>query len=175
VCVERRCARTQAGNLTRKPEVSMRRLLAILAPVALACAPAAQNTAVQSGPATEPAMASSNAGLLGSYRVSLTDQELAALPENMRAGVMGNWMITLHEGNHFVVSRDGTEGVQGTYRLNGNQLVLDPGETGTYACPSGAIYTWRMSSGLLTLTPVGTDSCAGRAALLTSHPLTRNP
>ena len=44
-------------------------------------------------------------------------------------------------------------------------------DSGPYACTETATYTWHRSGNELHFARVGDDPCAGRAVVLTSHPL----
>jgi hypothetical protein len=59
--------------------------------------------------------------------------------------------------------------------VSGNRITFPVGETGEYACNDPATYTWQRSGTQLTFTSVGEDPCAGRAVVLTSHPLVATP
>lgn len=150
----------------------MRRLSVLLLPLAVACAPAATTTTDSPAPAPQPAMAA-QAWQTGNYRATITAADLpVGAPADELAGA---WEIQFHGGNHFVVMRNGAQMLQGPYQISGNQLTFATGETGPYACNTAATYTWRMSGGQMTFTPVGTDSCRGRAVILGNRAFTSAP
>jgi hypothetical protein len=140
------------------------RRVALLLVLAAACAPG-----TQSGPAPAAMVT-----LPGSYTVNLSDADLATAPEGMRQAVNGTWVLQFHDGNHYVATRNGMPAVEGAYRIEGNQLVLAVGESGPMACNLEATYTWQVSNGQLTLTPVD-DGCMGRRVTITSRAWTRTP
>ena len=153
------------------------RALALLNLVA-GCAPATQTngSATSSMPATQPSAAASPAGLMGTWTATLADTDLpAAVPQESRAELTGAWVVAFHEGNHFVATHGGTQVVQGSYQISGNQLTFATGETGPAACNQPATYNWQVNNGQLTFTTVGQDPCGGRAVVLTSRPFTRQP
>lgn len=93
----------------------------------------------------------------------------------MRSGSVGAWGLAFHGGDHFVVTHNGKQVVEGPYRVSGNQIMFATGESGPYACNTPATYTWQISNGQLTFTPVGQDACVGRVLAITSRPFTRRP
>jgi len=149
----------------------MRRRLVVLASMVAACAPSTQRSA----PSAQPETMATAPSLLGSYSVTLSDADVVSVPEEHRPGTAGAYSIAFHEANHFVVMRNGAQVVQGPYRVSGNQVIFEPGESGSYACEAAATYTWRMSSGQVIFTPVGTDPCSGQLTVLTTHPWAKNP
>jgi hypothetical protein len=154
----------------------MRRLPALLLPLLVACAPAAQHTGETPAPAAQAATAAPAAGILGDYTATLSESDLSATaPQEARRGAVGTWGLAFHQGNHFVVTHNGRQVVEGPYEVRGNQIVFATGESGPYACNAPATYTWRVSNGQLTFTPVGQDTCQGRVLAITSRPFTRTP
>jgi hypothetical protein len=121
-----------------------------LAVLLAACTPAA-------APAPAPM---ARAGIVGDYTTTLPS---------------GTWALAFHEGNHFVVSHNGSQVAQGPYRVNGDRIVFPVGETGPYACDTAAEYTWRVTGNELSFAPVGTDACDGRTMAIASRPFTRTP
>jgi hypothetical protein len=87
----------------------------------------------------------------------------------------GAWEIQFHEGNHFVVMRNGAQVSQGPYQISGNRLTFATGETGPYACNVAATYTWQTTGTQTTFAPVGTDTCRGRAAILSNRAFSFSP
>ena len=115
-------------------------------------------------------------GIMGNYSATLAAGDFpATAPAEMRSQLAGPWMLAFHEGNHFVVSQNGSEVVQGHYEVNGDQISFGMGETGPYACNTPATYTWRVSGNQLTFALVGTDACDGRMMVLAARPFTRAP
>ena len=156
----------------------MRRLLVLVLPLVVACAPAAQsNTAMTPAALTaQPAVAAPAAGILGDYMVTLSETDLpATVPQQTRSGSAGTWGLAFHQGNHFVVTHNGKQVVEGPYRVSGNQITFSTGESGPSACNTPATYTWQISNDQLTFTPVGQDACQGRVLAITSRPFTRRP
>jgi hypothetical protein len=114
------------------------------------------------------------AGLLGEYRVTLAESDFPATAPQRETSA-GIWALVFHAGNHFVVTHNGRQVVEGPYQTKGNQLLFATGESGPYACNAPVTYTWQLSSGQLTLAPVGQDPCSGRVLAIASRPFTRQP
>ena len=151
----------------------MQRLSIFLVLLVAACAPATQTGAGGSGGMQETTMAAP--AILGDYTVVFTEADMpASVPADMRAGSVGTWGLGFHAGNHFVVTQNGTQVVQGAYTLAGDRISFTTDE-GQYACNAPATYTWAVSNGQLTFTPVGTDPCEGRRMALTTRAYTRRP
>lgn len=161
----------------------MRTLSVLVLPLVVACAPAAQpnggTTAAPTTAASPTAQANTAApaaGILGDYTATLSETDFpATAPQQARNASVGSWKLAFHEGNHFVVTHNGKQVVEGPYRVSGNQIMFATGESGPYACNNPATYTWQISNGQLTFTPVGQDACAGRGLAITSRPFTRQP
>ena len=156
----------------------MRRLSLLVLPVVVSCAPAAQtNTDMTTpAPAAQTTTAAPAAGILGDYTTTLSETDFpATAPQQTRSGSVGTWGLAFHQGNHFVVTHNGKQVVEGPYRVSGNQIMFATGESGPYACNTPATYTWQISNGQLTFTPVGQDACVGRVLAITSRPFTRQP
>ncbi|HSU12899.1 hypothetical protein [Longimicrobium sp.] len=155
----------------------MRRLaLPLAALLAAACAPAAMSTPPAAAPPAMATAAPAMGGIIGNYTVTLADSDVpSAMPADAHAGLVGAWTVAIHPGNHFVATFKGNQVVEGHYEVNGNQITFPVGESGEYACTDPATYTWRRSGNQLTFAQVGQDACAGRAVVLTSHPLIAAP
>ena len=156
----------------------MRRLSLLVLPVVISCAPAAQSNAgtVIAAPAAQTGTVAPAAGILGDYTVTLAETDFpATASEQERSSTVGTWGLAFHGGNHFVVTHNERQVVEGPYRVNGDQIMFATGESGPYACNIPATYTWQMSNGQLSLTPVGQDTCTGRVLAITSRPFTRRP
>lgn len=156
----------------------MRRLLLLVLPVVASCAPAAQSNVgtATAAPAVQTATAAAAAGILGDYTVTLSENDFpATAPQQRRSASVGTWGLAFHDGNHFVATHNGRQVVEGPYRVSGNQIMFTTGESGPYACNTPATYTWQVSNGQLTFTPVGQDACMGRVLAITSRPFTRQP
>jgi hypothetical protein len=158
-------------------EVPMRRLSVLSALLLAACAPAAQSTTDGAMPTSGAAMAAPQAGILGNYSTTIAAADMpSAAPQDVREQLAGTWGLAFHGGNHFVVTHQGGEVVQGNYQVEGNRIMFAMGETGQYACNTPATYTWGMNaSGQLTFALVGTDECDGRIMVLTARPFARTP
>jgi hypothetical protein len=85
---------------------------------------------------------------------------------------LGLWEMEFREDGTVVV-RDPALGEygeldSGTYAVNGEELIF---ESSIYCATDAgkATYTWTFEDGVLALTPVGEDPCAGRAEVLASE------
>jgi hypothetical protein len=154
----------------------MRRLPIVLFSLLAACAPAAQTRPDGPAPAEPTTMAAPAGGIMGSYTVTLAASDLpAGMPPQAQSRAVGTWGLAFHEGNHFVVTHEGRQVIEGPYRAVGDRLMFATGESGPYACNTPATYTWRTNNRQTTFTPVGADPCPGRALALTTRPYTRAP
>lgn len=154
----------------------MRRSALLLLPLAIACARKAQAPADTAAPVTQAAAAAPAPGLLGTFTVTLSERDFpATAPQETRRTSVGTWALAFHEGNHFVVTHNGRQVVEGPYRVRANEVMFATGESGPYACNTPATYAWQLSNGQLTFTPVGQDTCQGRVLAITSRPFTRQP
>jgi hypothetical protein len=155
----------------------MRRLALPLALFVAACTPMATAPAAPPAAPAPMAAAAPGTGVVGNYTVNLTNADMPGdMSADMRTGLVGMWNIAIHPQNHFVVTYNGSQVVEGPYRMNGNQITFTGGESGQYACSDPATYTvQRASNGQLTFTLVGSDPCPGRSVVLTTHPLAVAP
>lgn len=148
------------------PKLSLLLVSALIA----ACTPApgaAPGAPAPMAPATAPA-----AFPTVTYTLTISPTDLpASAPEEMRAGMSGAWEVSFGTDGRFHASFNGREVVDGAYEVNGNELVFGE-DTGDYACHARARYTWHATATELHLSRVE-DSCTGRAAALTAHPLVR--
>jgi hypothetical protein len=150
-------------------------------PVLLLLLLAACATAPQGGDGSEPgAQAAAPAqalGIPGDYTVNLAEADFAAaVPAQMRGALAGTWRIAFHGNDHYVATLNGREVVQGTYRLNGNQITFEADDTGPFACGTQARVVFRVNHGnMIQFSPAGPDECDGRAAVLTTRPFVRTP
>lgn len=151
----------------------MRNVSVLLLSLAAACAPAATTTTPDS-PAPAPAATTAPAWRTGNYRATVTAADLpAGAPADELAGA---WELQFHEGNHFVVMRNGAQMLQGNYQVSGGRLsFMAGGETGPYACNSAASYTWQTTGTQTTFSPVGTDSCRGRSTIMGNRAFSFSP
>jgi hypothetical protein len=160
----------------------MHRLLTLSVLLLAACTSPAQTTGgagaqPPSAPPPPPAMAAQSAGIVGDYSATIAAGDFpASAPQDMRTALAGMWVIAFHDGNHFVVTQNGQQVLEGRYQVSGNQLMFGAeGETGPYACNTPATYNWARSGHQLTFTAAGADECSGRPVVLTSRPFTRAP
>jgi hypothetical protein len=80
------------------------------------------------------------------------------------------WSLNFGENNKVSVLRNGEVAVEGTYKVNGDELSLSD-ETGPMACGGEqkiGKYKWKLEDKKLTLTKVQ-DLCEGRSGALTSQ------
>jgi hypothetical protein len=152
----------------------MRNVSVLLLSLAAACAPAATTTTASPAPAPAATTAEPSAWRRGNYKATITAADLpAGAPADELAGA---WEIQFHEGNHFVVMRNGAQMLQGNYQVSGGRLsFLGAGETGPYACNVAASYTWQTTGSQTTFSPVGTDSCRGRAVVIGNRAFSFSP
>jgi hypothetical protein len=152
----------------------MRRLLALFLLVLAPCTAAAQTAGGTPPPAAQAAAPAPS--ILGDYTMTISVADLPDdFPSDRHDGLVGAWRMAFHGGNHFVVHYEGEEVIQGSYQLNGDQLVFGDDETGLYVCNIAATYTWTLSGDQLILTGAGEDPCGARPFVLTTHPWTRVP
>jgi hypothetical protein len=112
--------------------------------------------------------------LVGAYRV-----KLPASPPGISAGY---YRLTLNEDGSYKIdfspleAQDGIVGVNGTYSMDGDQIVFTDIE-GFAACPPeegvSGTYRWTLSSHGLILTPME-DTCEGRVYVLSTRPFPRD-
>lgn len=140
----------------------MRRLSVFVLLFAVACAPATQNIA--------PGAAD---GFTGSYTATLDAADLpSTTTQQQRSTLSGTWTFAFQPGNHFVWRRNGSEVARGPYQIEGNQITFPGDQTGRISCSATGVYTWEITDGQLTFTPVR-EGCHERIAVLTSRPLAR--
>jgi hypothetical protein len=150
----------------------MRRLALPLLALLAACTPSAMGTAPAAAPPAMASAAPAMDGIIGNYTVSLVDADVpSTMPADAHTSLVGMWVVMIHPQNHFVATFNGNQVVQGHYQVDGNRITFPVDESGPYACTDAATYTFRRSGNQLVFTRVGDDPCAGRAVVLTSHPL----
>lgn len=154
----------------------MRRFPIILFSLLAACAPAAQTRPDGPEPTATNTVAAPAGGIMGNYTVTIAASDLPpGMPQQAQSRAVGTWGLAFHEGNHFVVTHEGRQVLEGPYRATGDRIMFDTGESGQYACNTPVTYTWRTANGQTTFTPVGTDACQGRLLAMTTRPYTRAP
>jgi hypothetical protein len=115
-------------------------------------------------------------GIMGSYAATFTAADMStAAPLQVREQLAGTWGLAFNEENHFAVTHNGQQVLEGRYQVEGDRILFGEGETGPYACNTPATYTWRVSGGQLAFAPVGADACDGRRLAITARPFTRSP
>lgn len=81
----------------------------------------------------------------------------------------GTWAVTFDGKDRFAVTRDGKEGIEGTYKVTGDGIEFTD-EKGPFAEKGDAksgTYKWKLADKKLTLTKVK-DEAKGRSAVLTA-------
>jgi hypothetical protein len=103
-----------------------------------------------------------------SYTTTLT-------PADVPVGLAGPWGLTVDSDGRFATKHDGEPVVEGSYTLQADRITFTD-ERGPLACQGptrgSGTYSWALAAGHLTLVVVE-DACPGRAAVLSSHPWTR--
>jgi hypothetical protein len=131
-----------------------------------ACAQAAQTPGA--APAAAPMAMQATTLTPGAYHSTIVQGDVpASAPADLRTGIVGDWVITVHGPTHAVVSYNGREVVQAPLSLQGSEIRFED-DSGDYACHSPARYTWALSGHTLRFTKLE-DSCQGREVVLTSH------
>jgi hypothetical protein len=84
-------------------------------------------------------------------------------------GFIGEWELSLTEGNGYSLSKDGQPDEEGSYNLTQDQIVftLMLGKGGV--CSAPGTYQWASDGKALTLTKVE-DPCEGRPWVFEMHP-----
>ncbi|AHG92377.1 hypothetical protein J421_4842 (plasmid) [Gemmatirosa kalamazoonensis] len=110
----------------------------------------------------------------GTYRTTVTKAELKGrVPPAEVDSVAGPWVVTFDAAGHMTVQWKGRQVVVGTAQPKpGHRVYFDAKDTGPYACHMPATYRYSVRGTRLVLSKVS-DKCAGRAAVLTAHPLAR--
>jgi hypothetical protein len=110
--------------------------------------------------------ASAAAPPTGSFSTTIAGQ--------MNMQLNGSWQLRLLPGSRYAVVKDGAVVVRGTGARTAKRLTFR--DTGGPAACRGAgstgVYTWKLAGRTLTLAAVS-DTCTGRRAVLTTHPLVR--
>jgi hypothetical protein len=108
----------------------------------------------------------------GTYTTTLTEADIpASFPPEIASMLVGNWEVEFSETGALLVTKDAELVVVGRYRSNPARVIVQD-EEGRLPClpPGAGVYAWVLDGERLTLTEVQ-DTCAGRALVLTSHPL----
>jgi hypothetical protein len=135
--------------------MALRRVLAVVCLAIAAAAVAAPLEAAASAP-----------GLSGTFSTTLSGERVALLN--------GHWQLRLLPGSHYTVLREGKVMVRGVGARTPTRISFED-RSGPAAClgeGGSAVYRWKLSGRRLTLTPLS-EHCAGRRAVLGSHPLLR--
>jgi hypothetical protein len=107
----------------------------------------------------------------GTYTTIITEEDVSAgLSSELAAEIPGEYEITYEPDGRMTLVRDGKEMAKGTFRLKGDQLLLNADDTGDYACQVFARYTWAIDGKNLMLTKLQ-DGCGGRVVVFAGHPL----
>ena len=109
---------------------------------------------------------------VGIYATTIAEQDIpAAFPPEAAEMLVGDWQIEFTEEGIAFVTKDGEPVVTTRYRSNPARLILQDLE-GSLACtpPGAGVFAWLLLDDVLTITEVQ-DACAGRALVLTAHPL----
>jgi len=104
---------------------------------------------------------------------SLAAAEVASAATSFPGGDYDAGGVTLSfgSGGKYRVLQGSAAMIEGTYRTEGDKLVLTD-VSGPYACPAdkkSGTYAWHVEGNALTLTKVD-DACDDRAADLAAHP-----
>jgi hypothetical protein len=85
---------------------------------------------------------------------------------------IGEWELTLTEGNGYSLSKDGRFDEEGDYTLTQDQIVFATTKSKEPPCPEAGTYQWAFDGKALILTTVE-DTCPGRSTIFTVHPWSR--
>ena len=121
-----------------------------------ACAIVAALLVVSSAAAMAPS-------LVGTYATTISGKQPAFLN--------GRWRVVLQPHGAYAIERDGVRVVRGRGAVTATEIRFGH-ETGPAACPGPARYSWSLRGRSLRFTPIE-DACAGRRAILTTHPLVK--
>jgi hypothetical protein len=91
------------------------------------------------------------------------------LPDETANVLASAWEITFSDSGKLVARKDGAEVVRGDYAATATSVVFS-NDAGEYACGVTGTYAWKLDDKNLVLTKTA-DDCAGRAVVLTVHPL----
>jgi len=106
------------------------------------------------------------ANVNGLYETKLSG--LAVKPLN------GDWLLSIAQSRAYAVARNGKTVIGGKLKISGSTLTFQD-VVGPYACQETqavGTYTYSLVGKTLKLKKLK-DSCAGRIAILTAHPLTK--
>jgi len=101
----------------------------------------------------------------GTYASTITREDVTSYT------FIGEWELTLTEGNGLSLSLDGRFREDGNYTLTQDQIVFTQ-MRGKYPCGATGTYQWAFDGKRLTLTTVE-DTCEGRPTIFTMHPWTK--
>ena len=112
---------------------------------------------VLAGCASNPSLAP------GNYTCTLTREDSSSY------FFIGDWELTLAEGNGYRLTKDGQFDEEGDYTLTQDQIVFATTKSKEPPCPGTGTYQWAFDGKALTLTTVE-DDCPGRPTIFTMHP-----
>jgi hypothetical protein len=110
------------------------------------------------------------------YMTTISSQDIpASFPPEAGELLVGAWQIEFTDNGIAFVTRDGELVVTTRYHTNPARLILQD-QGGSLAClpPRAGVFAWALEQDVLTLAEVQ-DTCAGRALVLTAHPLQKLP
>jgi hypothetical protein len=108
----------------------------------------------------------------GTYKTTITADDIPAFfPPEAADILVGVWEIEFTDAGIAFVTKDDDLVVTSRYISNPVRLILQDQE-GRLAClpPGAGVFAWVLEDDQLTITEVQ-DTCAGRALVLTAHPL----
>ena len=113
---------------------------------------------------------------LATYMTTISQQDIpASFPPEAAELLVGEWQIEFTDSGIAFITKDGELVVTTRYHTNPARLILQD-QSGSLAClpPRAGVFAWALEQDVLTLTEVQ-DTCAGRALVLTAHPLQKVP
>jgi hypothetical protein len=105
----------------------------------------------------------------GTYTATITREDSTSY------FTIGEWELTLTEGNGYSLTKDGRIDEEGDYTLTQDQIEFAATFAATSAesnCFVAGTYQWASDGKELTLTKVE-DECEGRPTIFTTHPWSR--
>jgi hypothetical protein len=131
--------------------------LVVLCASALAFTPASRGTGAPAFPH-------------GTFTTTIARGEVPAdIPDETASVLASAWEITFGDSAKLIVRKDGLEVVRGDYAATATSVVFS-NDAGEYACGVNGTYAWKLDDKNLLFTKTA-DDCAGRAVVLTVHPL----
>jgi hypothetical protein len=107
----------------------------------------------------------------GTFTTTITRGDVPADIPDETANVLASvWEITFSDSGKLVARKDGAEVVRGDYTATATSIVFAANDAGEYACGVNGTYAWKLDDKNLVLAKTA-DDCAGRAVVLTVHPL----